>query len=180
MRGQTHPGSSARNSYIESFNFQPEWLNRNRVINYSVPKPVKIAKSRVWQNPLLCISSKPEVHFRHTSISPNSELRGRQTHPSTSATPSYIESFHFQPERLNGNRVIHFSVPKSVKITKSRVGQNLSVCVCAHRELNRLPSASQSDALPTRVFSPQKIALLRISYASKIGSTWATWATPRH
>ena len=51
------------------------------------------------------------------------------THPSTSATPSYIESCHFQPERLNGNRVIQFSIPKSVKITKSRVGQNRLFCI---------------------------------------------------
>ena len=106
--------------------------------------------------------------FDHPSISPNSELRGVQTHPGSSARPSYIESVHSQPEQLNRNRVIHFSVPKSVKIAKSRVGQNLAVCVCAHRESNRLPPASQSDALPTRVLSPQKIAPLTISYASKI------------
>ena len=107
--------------------------------------------------------------FDYTPISPNKGGRGRQTHPGTSATPSYIESVNFQPNRLYRNRVIDFSVFKSVKIAKSRVGQNLSVCVCAHRESNRLPPASQSDALPTRVFSPQTIALLRISYASKIG-----------
>ena len=109
--------------------------------------------------------------FDYTPISPKKGGRGRQTHPGSSATPSYIESFHFQPERLNRNRVIHFSVPKSVKIAKSRVGQNLAVCVCAHRESNRrtgylqLPSPTP---FPLGFSRHRKLHLLRISYASKI------------
>ena len=89
----------------------------------------------------------------------------------------------FSPQNIASLRVFYASKIKDVCSRARRVlpqpelhpqgffcsqTSNFVKAACASWESNRVPPDSKSEGLPTKLFSPQSIASLRIRYASKI------------